>query len=456
MKNFKESVVVGFDIGTSSLKITIVGLSNSRIIENIKTDYKGKEVAPGIVPVSIYETALADAVNNLTQDYNIEAIGLASQMYSLCEETDSGILVHQWNSLWAKDEELEGNLKKYMTVSGCPVDTIYPAYKLFTNKDKSKKFLAYGLKEHLVYFLTKNLVTDFSCASASGLMDIHQVTWNKELLKAIDWSVEKMPEIKRHNTIAGYLNVPCMNLTNDRIPVVPGLGDGISASYACKNVSKVCANLGTSMAARAFASKENLRYTDRTWTYLLDESTCIVGGISSNGCSVLNWAEELGMNKECDSKKSNNNVMFFPWLHGERTPYWSSDLKGTFTGIEIDTDIQMISTAIIKGVGFTIANIINLVSQDVEASDMVVVAGGGVYKKELMNVLKGSVDIKICTVYDSDYLASYGAAISAAEAIGIDIKKNIEVKEIITPDFKFKDEYRKWLDMCDKLAKLYQ
>lgn len=452
----KKDVAVGLDMGTSSLKVTIIELSNGRVVKNMRVDYKGREAAPGVMAVSTYENTLVDTINKLTQDYSVASIGFSSQMYSMCEETDNGKLIYQWNSLWSRDEESEKNLKKYMDISGCPVDTLYPAYKLFTSKDKNKKFLPYGLKEHIIKFLTGNLVTDYTCASASGFMDIYNMTWNKKLLEAMGYSVKQMPEIKKYNNIAGYMNAPGISLSGAKIPVVPGLGDGMSASYACNDVSKICANLGTSMAARAFVSKENLRYTDKTWAYVVDENTYIVGGISSNGCSVLNWSEDLSIYKEDDIEVSNSSIMFFPWLHGERTPYWSSNLKGTFTGIEIGTGAKAMSAAIVKGVGFTIANLINLVNQDIDESDMIIVAGGGVHKKDLMDVLAGSISMKIGILHDSDYLASYGAAISAAEAIGINVKKNVEIKEIITPNFRFKDEYTKWLHMGNKLSNLYQ
>jgi len=451
-----RDIMAGLDIGTSSLKFTVIDANSGNTIKNMRVEYEGKEISTGVVPVSMYEKTLLDVINSLNQEYNLLAIGFSFQMYSLCEKTPNGMVAYQWNSIWNKEAGIEKSLKKYMRRSGCPVDTIYPAYKLYSSRDKGKTFVPYGLKEHIIKFLTGNLVTDYSCASASGLLDIYDMSWNKELIEDIGFSLTEMPEIKRYNTVVGYLNIPGSGLSNTKIPIVTGLGDGMSASYACRDLSKICANLGTSMAARAFVDRENLNYSDKTWAYVFDEKTYIVGGISSNGCSVLNWLENLKLyNSEDTIETDKNGVMFFPWLHGERTPYWSSNLKGTFAGIEIDTSINSIITAVVKGVSFTIANLINIVRTDVGESGMIIAAGGGIHKKALLEFLSGSIPLELGILYDSDYLASHGAAAAAADAIGISAKKNIEIKDVIKPSFRYKDEYEKWLQMGNKFASLY-
>lgn len=451
----KKDVIVGIDIGTSSMKAIIIDYRNGNSIKNIKTDYQTCEAAQGVVYSFVYEKALIKVLTDIVNEYSPLCIGLSFQMYSMCEETSEGTLIHQWNSLWPRECEAEVKLRQYMKKSGCPVDTLYPAYKLYTSGEQGKNFVPYGLKEHIIRFLTGELVTDYSCASASGLLDIYKRNWNRELIEAMGYSLNDMPNIQKHNNIVGCINIPDTMFSNSHIPVVLGLGDGISASYACKDISKVCVNIGTSMAARAFVKSSNLNYSDKTWAYVINEDEYIVGGISSNGCSVLNWSEELKLYSEELISKSNNNLMFFPWLHGERTPYWSSDLKGTLMGIEIGTEMSSISTAVVKGVGFTVANLVNLVSRDVGSNEMVIVAGGGVHKKYLMEVVSGSISMEIGILKDSDYLASYGAAISAAEAAGISINKEMEVESIISPSYKFRDEYKRWVNTGAKVVGLY-
>lgn len=451
----KNDVVAGIDVGTSSLKATVIDMSGT-VLKKIRLDYEKSEISPGVVPSTVYETKLIEALDMVAKNFNVVSVGVSSQMYSLCEAAPSGTLVHQWNSLWVRDKEVEPWLEKMMANSGCPVDTMYPAYKLATVKDKKRKFLPYGLKEHLIKFLTGKLTTDLTCASGSGLLDIYAKKWNTAFINALGFTEKDMPQLKKHNTPVGNMKISGKNFNGDNIVVAPALGDGMSASYACLDISKLCVNIGTSLAARAFVGEEEIKEKNRfLWTFAVDEKSYIRGGISSNGCSVLNWAQTIGLSGGEDSGQS-DTVMFFPWLHGERTPYWSSNLKGTFAGINIDTSLNVMANAIVKGVAYTVVNLIELVSKNMASADMAVLAGGGVHSKSLLEVIKSAIPIKIGILENSDYLAAYGAAISASEAVDVTIKKQINIEKIIKPDFRLRKDYETWLKFGKELSKTYE
>ncbi|MDF2519937.1 MAG: carbohydrate kinase [Clostridia bacterium] len=446
-----KNAVAGLDIGTSSLKITLIDIDSSDLIENIKIDYPRSEIAPGVVPAQMYEEVIKKAIYEIEDKVNLKGIGLSFHMYSLCEQTDDGIVVYQWNSLWDKDSEAELILKELAQDSGCPIDTLYPAYKMASAK--GRKFLPYGLKEHIVNMLTGELFTDYTCAAASGLFDIKEKRWNSLLIKHLGFDVADMPIVKRYNT---KLETKSQR-DGKAITLAPGLGDGASASYACLGVSPICANLGTSMAVRAVTSEIKEAYSEKPWIWSLDEERYIVGGISSNGCSVLNWAEDMGFSKEIDIHGGNSEVMFIPWLHGERTPYWSSNLRGTFVGMNINTNMQALNGAIVKGVAFTAVKLMDIIYKSINGSgnELVVAAGGGVHINSLMEIISGCSPFKIGILNNYDYLAAYGAALTAAEALGVNIEKKMEVKEIITPNHAYEDEYRRWTKVSEALLSLY-
>lgn len=447
--------IIGIDVGTSSLKATVIDM-NGIVLKNMRLDYERNEISPGVVPSTVYETKLVEVLDIISEEYNIISVGISSQMYSLCEVTTSGTLIHQWNSIWARDKKIEPWLEEMMANSGCPVDTMYPAYKLATAKDKKRKFLPYGLKEHLIKFLTGKLTTDLTCASGSGLLDIYAKKWNTAFINALGFAEKDMPQLESHNTPVGNIKVSGKNFTGDNIVVAPALGDGMSASYACIDISKLCVNIGTSLAARAFVGEEEIKEKNRyLWTFAVDEKSYIRGGISSNGCSVLNWAQTIGLSGGEDTGQ-NDKVMFFPWLHGERTPYWSSNLKGSFIGIEIDTSLSSLTNAIVKGVGYTVVNLIELVSRNMSSDDIAVLAGGGVHSKSLLDVIKGAIPMKIGILENGDYLAAYGAAISASEALGLMVKKQEVVKRVIEPDFRLRNDYEVWLKYGKELNRFYE
>lgn len=447
-----KNAVAGLDIGTSSLKITLIEIESGSIIENIRIDYPKCEIAPGVIPAKMYEDVVKKAVRDIEEKVNVIGIGLSCHMYSLCEQTENGILVYQWNSLWDRSPDAESILKEFAQNSGCAIDTLYPAYKIASAKER--KFLPYGLKEHIIKMLSGELVTDYTCATASGLFDIKNRRWNSSLFKELGFMESDMPEVKRYNA-----KLETKSLKDGRnITLSPGLGDGASASFACLGISPICANFGTSMAVRAVTGEMRESYTGNPWIWSFDEERYVVGGISSNGCSVLNWAEGMGLSKDIDMTDSDSEVMFIPWLHGERTPYWSSSLRGTFVGMDIKTNVESLNRAIIKGVAFTAAKLMNIVKENIDGSDsdIVVAAGGGVHLKAMMEIISGCSQFKIGIMENYDYLASYGAALTAAEAMGENIATSMEVKEVIIPNQTYEDEFNRWTKISESLQNLYR
>lgn len=447
-----KSALAGLDIGTSSLKITLIDADNGNVIENMKIGYPECEIAPGVVLAKTYEEIIKKALYTIEEKVSLIGIGLSCQMYSLCEQTEKGIVVYQWNSIWNKNPKAESVLKMYAKNSGCPIDTLYPSYKI-ASSDKHK-FLPYGLKEYIIKMLSGELITDYTCATASGLFDIKEKRWNIPLIKQLGFNESDMPIVNRYDT-----KLKIKSSKDGRVMALsPGLGDGATASFACLGISPICANFGTSMATRAVTNEISESYTDNPWVWSFDEKRYIVGGISSNGCSVLNWAKEIGLLKDTDMKSKNSEVMFIPWIHGERTPYWSSNLRGTFTGIDVETDMNSLNKAIIKGVAFTAVKLMNIVYKNIDSldNDIVIAAGGGVHLKELMEIISGCSPLRIGILNDYDYLASYGAALTIAEAIGENIKRNIDVKEIINPNHAYEDEYNRWIKASKALSNLYK
>lgn len=446
-----KNAVAGLDIGTSSLKITLIDIDSSNLIENIKVDYPSCEIAPGVVPAKMYEDVVKKAICDIEGKVNLMGIGLSCHMYSLCEQTNKGIIVYQWNSLWNKNTEAELMLKALAQNSGCPIDTLYPSYKIASSRERT--FLPYGLKEHIINVLSGELVTDYTCATASGLFDIKERRWNASLVRQLGFNESDMPIVERYDA---KLDIKSSK-DKRNITLSPGLGDGASASFACLGISPVCANLGTSMAVRAVTDETKEDYTDNPWIWSFDEKRYVIGGISSNGCSVLNWAEKIGYPKDIDMTDKSSDAMFIPWLHGERTPYWSSDLRGTFVGLDIMTNRESMGRAIVKGVAFTAVKLMDIINRNIGGlgCDMVVAAGGGVHIKSLMEIISGCSPFKIGILNDYDYLASYGAAMTAADALGEIVKSSMEVKDIIMPNHKYEDEYYKWTKFSETLSNIY-
>ena len=443
----RKDICVGLDVGTSAAKYTAIDLSTGSVVAQRRVEYSRADTAVGVVPMRMYTEALEQTLGDLVQEFAVRSVALTTAWYSAIAPENGGDLVYQWNSIWERNEAVERELRGFLDVSGCHVDILFPVYKVMTAHILGNmSFRPYGMKEYLIEWLTGERTTDYSTASASGLLDIRKRDWNQPLLDTLGYRRDDMPRLQRHNT-----PVATVKIKGESILVAPGLGDGASASYACKAVSDIAANIGSTMAARELAPIIRHDMLERLWTFVVDESRYVNGGISSNGGSVLEWARKTKWSID-EVQVRQGGERFFPWLHGERTPFWSADLRGTFTGVDVQTDMATLSAAIVKGVAFTLSRMINAMTQARSCPSGVVVAGGGVRLSELLRVVQGSVRVPLTILKSFDYLASDGAALSAAEALGVPLELHHDIESVLEPNDVFRADYEGWIAEANNVA----
>lgn len=452
-----KRVIAGFDVGTSSLKVSLADMDSLSVIENRKYEYKAyREISPGVVPVRVYVDNVKEVFHRISGEYSIAAVAISTQMYSVCGEVEGTLAAYQWNCLWDTKKEAEEGFREEMRKSGCPVDAIYGAYKLCTVTEEVRKgFRPYGIKECIMEELTGILVSDYCTASASGLFDIRKKDWNRAFIQKLGFDIGGLPKVMKHNEVAGKVRRDLLPDLNLDTLVIPGLGDGISASYACKEISSFCGNIGTSMAARVISDKIDAESGVSVWTYAIDETNYATGGISPNACSVFTWSGKLGFDiAEKIGRK--NDLLFLPWIHGERIPYWTSDLKGTFLGMKSDTTKEDISVAVLKSISFTFAQMEAILEAYCRHDDPIVLAGGASNSQAVLEVVAGAINREIVLVEDADYLCSTGAVLSAAEALGLKISSELRVGSRISPTGTYAEEFAGWRQMSQKIAEVYK
>lgn len=452
----KPQVVAGFDIGTSALKVAVAEADSGRVILTRSQAYDSSaELAPGVTPLAVYEQALLGELGWLNDNYQLLAMALTTQMYSLCRRQEDLLLAYQWNSLWPRDRQVETEYHDQLIRSGCRPDTLYPAYKLASLPPQERcQWLPYGLKEHLLRLVSGELCTDYSTACGSGLFDAQQRCWNLDFVAQLGLEAAQLPRALRHDEAAGWLRPQLSAGPSVRTVVVPGLGDGPAASLACREVSNFCGNLGTSMAARVLTEQPDFSDDHGLWNYAVDDRLYAVGGISSNSCTVLHWAERLGLPLTAAAADP-GQVRFFPWLHGERMPFWSSDLRGSVTGLSVNDGPHVLAAAVLRSIAFTFVRMALTLEPLAAAGKPLVLAGGGTNVELLLEIIAGCLPREIALLEDAAYLGSIGAAVSAGAAVGVQVRPQLALGRTLHPSFRFVDEYRQWCAEAQAVAGIY-
>ena len=139
--------------------------------------------------------------------------------------------------------------------------------------------------------------------------------------------------------------------------------------------------------------------------------------------------------------KGPTGLIFLPYMAGERAPIWDPDARGTFIGLNLNTNRAEMMRSIMEGACYALRDNMNqAAAMGIHAQD--IICCGGCSKSDIWLSIKASVinkEIKIPEVnlgapgglayMNAAYMGEYNTPEEAADAM-LKIKKNIEpVKE---------------------------
>ncbi len=231
-------------------------------------------------------------------------------------------------------------------------------------------------------------ISDISCASATGLMNIHKNEWDEAALTLAGISPERLPMLVSpyHTVFLREKNALHWGLPPD-VPLIAGGSDGACANLGSGAVlpGQVAVTIGTSAAIRTIMSEPVLDEQMRTFCYRVDESRCIVGGASNNGTNVLEWLRTAVFQSPLSVADFTHQALavpagaeglrFLPYIHGERAPLWDAQARGSFVGLTVQHGQAHFVRAAMEGVLMNLKEIADALA--VHCPIETLYAGGG-------------------------------------------------------------------------------
>jgi gluconokinase len=323
---------------------------------------------------------------------------------------------------------------------------------------KAFKFLS--IKDYILHHFTGEWITDYSVASSSGLFNIRSLKWNDDSLKEAGVTVNQLPTPIPTTQIITFIKKDVCNELNlpPDIKIIPGASDGCLASLGTNAVhsGELCITIGTSGAVRRIVDSPKRDPDQRIFNYILSKNHVVIGGATNNGAVLLQWFERIfgiqkGSNsiyedveKACHKDLRCDDLIFLPYVLGERAPIYDSLARGVFFGLDIRHERIHLLRALVEGICFSLLSIANSL-KEVSGNYEVVIASGGFIRSSRWVQLLADVFGKKVKVVAQDDASAIGAARLAFEAMGIEEKffekQNDEV--IYYPDPKVYDSYQK-------------
>jgi gluconokinase len=437
--------IIGCDIGTTNVKTTAFDVRTGAILASHSAGYEmfhkhadWSEQHPDEIFEAVC-TAVAAVVKRCLRHGTVLGVSFSSAMHSVLAVSQNGALLSDL-IIWAdnRSSEIAGALRSsaegqsMYQQNGTPIHAMTPACKLiWLRKNEpeifTKAFKFIGIKEYVIYKLTGQFVVDYSIASATGMFDIREKKWNSRTLRYIGlaeeslstavspYHIEKLPGDNRFGLAAGT-------------PLVMGGSDGCLANLGSGAISasSVAVTIGTSAATRICSRNA---YTDaqmRTFCYILDESTYVIGGASNNGGVVFEWLKntffkELSYDSVFQQAKEvaagADHLIFFPYLLGERAPLWSSTVRGGFSGVDIQHTSGHFVRAVMEGVLLNLFSVGQILLQQNDITT--IFANGGFAQSSIWVQMLADVFGKPVSLNDTVDTGTVGAAMVGLRAIGV-------------------------------------
>ena len=456
---------IGIDIGTTSTK-AVAFSDNGDIIAKETIGYSIMHPQANCSeqnPDDIFE-AVISSIGKITTTLNHHQpvlISFSAAMHSILAVDEKGTALTNC-IIWADNRasEIAEQLREtkmgdlFYHTTGVPIHAMSPLCKLIWLKENrldiftsASKFI--GIKEYIFLRLFGKYIVDTAIASATGLLNINTLQWDKAILDYAGIGVQKLSTVvdaaHKENLLPGSKYISDKRLQNViQSAFIIGGSDGGLANLGSGAINKnsMAITIGTSSAVRMVTRDV---YTDarmRTFCYHMNNSSYIIGGASNNGAVVLQWLKDTLLQTTetheqlfAQAEKIEagcNGLLFIPYILGERAPVWNSNAKGVFFGLDITHTKAHLIRSTMEAVVYSVYSIGKILMEKRTVKE--IHATGGFTQSPLW--LQVLCDMFNCNILVSGAVESSacGAVIMGMQALGIENKWTPKMAETYEPN----------------------
>jgi gluconokinase len=487
---------IGLDIGTTSTKAIAFDLKGN-VISNCNIGYpilhpkaSWSEQNPEDMFEAVINCIKCVANENNKNNNKLLGVSFSSAMHGIMAVNENGQKLTDC-IIWADTRSVEYSERiknseighEIYMKTGTPIHPMSPLCKLAWMKDNMKEVFSntykyISIKEYIFFKLFGEYVVDYSIASATGMFDIYELSWNKKSLEVAGISEDKLSTpVSTTKVFRGMDKKYSDTMGIDMgTPFIIGASDGCLANLGANAVKPgdAAVTIGTSGAIRIIADKPKNDESERIFSYILTEDRFVLGGPVNNGGVIFRWfrdnfsqielekSKEIGVDPyelltEVASKvpAGANGLIFLPYLLGERAPHWDANSRGVFFGINITHKREHFLRAILEGVMFGVYSVGKALEETTGNIDTIYATGGFV-RSELWVQMLADIFNKKVVIAESYESSCLGAVVLGMKAIGLidnieEVEKLVPISKTYKPDIENHEVYMKTFEIYERL-----
>jgi len=361
---------------------------------------------------------------------------------------------------------------EWLLDNATPVDSEHSGQGSLRERAVAGGVLAGTVDSWLIYNLTGNHVTDVSNASRTMLYNIHDLTWDADLLEEFSVPASILPEVRPSSDEEYYGTTDADGFLGAEVPVAGALGDQQAALFGqtCfeegegKNTygagSFYLMNTGEEPveSEHGLLTTVGFQRSGEPVQYALEGAVFISG-------AAIEWLDEVGFvdhlvrtAKQAKSVDSSEGVYLVPAFTGLGTPHWDGRARAAIVGITRGTRREHIVRATIEAIAYQTRDVLDATAADsgVELSTLRV-DGGAVKNNFFCQLQSDLAQIEIVRP-EVDETTALGAAYVAGLAVGYwddldELRSQWNLDRRFSPEMEAAEAerwYDRWVDAVER------
>lgn len=440
---------IGIDIGTSEVKALLLG-PDQRVVGSAGSPLTLSRPHPGHSEQNPADwwTATQAALAALRAAHPAEyaateAIGLSGQMHGavLLDAQDRVLRpAILWNDTRCAAEctEMMAQLPTLSDLGGSLAMPGFTAPKLrWVARHEPELFRQVARvllpKDHVRLMLTGEHVSDLSDASGTLWLDVRRRDWSDELLALTALTRAHMPRLVEGSEASGRLKADVAQALGLRpgTVVAGGAGDNAASAIGMGAVEAGQGFLSLGTSGVLFVVTPDYQPNAASATHAFCHA--VPGrwhqmSVMLSAASALQWVSDLlgaanageVATRAADLSPQDRTAspLFLPYLSGERTPHNDAKVRGSFHGLDFDTNAARLGYAVMEGVSFGLLDGLAALNAAGSTVSRLSLVGGGARSPFWAQMLASALDVEIVTHGGSAVGGALGAARLGALSVG--------------------------------------
>jgi len=486
MSTTHDPIILGLDIGTSAVKAVLVDMRQA-VVASATLALEISRPRPGWSEQDPRDWVAATraALGQLQRDNadafaRVRAIGLSGQMHGAVLVDARGDSLRPailWNDGRAEAEcaELLVAFPELSQVAGVPPMPGLTAPKLlWLQKHELEMFRRIHKvllpKDFVRLALTGDYCTDMCDAAASLWLDEAKRAWSERAVAASGLTLAQLPRVIEGTEVSGVVRPDlCAQFGwSPGVIVAGGSGDSAAGAVGLGALEDGDAYIALGTSIQLFVSTATYRPRPETLVHAF--AHCVPNrwfqqAAMLNGASALAWwAGTLGRGHdiagllrdvEAAGPTPEPEVLFLPYLTGERTPHNNAQARGVFLGLGAGTTALDMTRAVLTGVAYSIREAREVLAAAGSPLTSVGITGGGARSAFWLQMISDVTGLQLSLIDGAELGPAFGAARLARIALTGEAVQAVctrpPVVDRFTPNPRLAASYRRGFERYRRL-----